>query len=137
MPFMDLGRAIQFLAADPGVIYVPCFGSDICLFWIVDLSASDVGRSSLYPACMPARPVHINATPTGMFSHAASSGTGASQWGIWRVDPGPRGVPLSKFPSLKQAGGVAPHRWTFDRQEWWLEERDTRYGSNFCTPFPT
>ena len=30
----------------------------------------------------------------------ASSGTGAEQWGIWRIDPGPRGVRLQNFKQL-------------------------------------
>ena len=30
----------------------------------------------------------------------ASAGTGADQWGIWRIDPGPRGVRLQNFKHL-------------------------------------
>ena len=30
----------------------------------------------------------------------ASAGTGAEQWGIWRIDPGPRGVRLQNFKQL-------------------------------------
>ncbi len=30
----------------------------------------------------------------------ATSGTGAELWGLWRVDPGPRGVPLDKYGRL-------------------------------------
>jgi hypothetical protein len=52
----------------------------------------------------------------------ASSGTGAQSWGLWRVDPGPRGVWLSSFEQLKVAGGVAPAGWKFDATSWWLEE---------------
>jgi len=51
----------------------------------------------------------------------ASSGGGAESWGLWREDPGPRGVRLSSFEALK-ADGVAPAQWTFDRSDWWLEE---------------
>jgi hypothetical protein len=51
----------------------------------------------------------------------ASSGTGAEAWGIWRVDPGPRGVRLDRFERLK-AAGVAPAQWKFDATDWWLEE---------------
>lgn len=53
---------------------------------------------------------------------SASSGTNANEWGIWRVDPGPRGVRLHQFKQLEAAGGVAPAGWTFDRNDWWLEE---------------
>jgi len=52
----------------------------------------------------------------------ASSGTGAQAWGIWRVDPGPRGVRLSSYPKLEAAGGVAPAQWKLDTSDWWLEE---------------
>jgi hypothetical protein len=52
---------------------------------------------------------------------SARSGTGAEAWGIWRVDPGPRGVRLNRFDSLK-AAGVAPAQWKFDPTDWWLEE---------------
>ena len=51
----------------------------------------------------------------------ASSGTGAGDWGIWRVDPGPRGVQLRDY-ERKLGGGVAPRGWKFDKQDWWLEE---------------
>jgi len=53
---------------------------------------------------------------------AASSGTGAETWGLWRKDPGPRGVQLNNYPRLKSAGGVAPANWKFDESDWWLEE---------------
>jgi len=52
----------------------------------------------------------------------ASSGSGAQSWGLWPLDPGPRGVGLDRFEQLEAAGGVAPARWKFDRTDWWLEE---------------
>lgn len=52
----------------------------------------------------------------------ATSGTGAEAWGLWRVDPGPRGVWLAKYEQLKAAGGVAPAKWQFDNKDWWVEE---------------
>jgi hypothetical protein len=52
----------------------------------------------------------------------ATSGIGAQSWGLWPLDPGPRGVKLNRFDSLKDAGGVAPARWKFDETDWWLEE---------------
>ena len=52
----------------------------------------------------------------------ATSGRGAQWWGLWPVDPGPRGVRLSSFEQLQRAGGVAPAGWTFDAKDWWLEE---------------
>ena len=53
---------------------------------------------------------------------AANSGTGAQSWGLWPVDPGPRGVMLDRFGQLQKAGGVAPEGWKFDGKDWWLEE---------------
>lgn len=52
----------------------------------------------------------------------ATSGTGAEAWGLWREDPGPRGVRLTSYEALKADGGVAPARWRFDGADWWLEE---------------
>ena len=52
----------------------------------------------------------------------ATSGTGAEAWGLWAVDPGPRGVKLNRFAALQAAGGIAPANWAFDGADWWLEE---------------
>ncbi|HVR67935.1 MAG TPA: hypothetical protein VMT98_14915 [Verrucomicrobiae bacterium] len=52
----------------------------------------------------------------------ATSGTGAELWGLWRLDPGPRGVELSSYETLNAEGGVAPAQWKFDGADWWLEE---------------
>ncbi|MEX2492156.1 MAG: hypothetical protein WD425_10390 [Nitrospirales bacterium] len=52
----------------------------------------------------------------------ANSGNGAQLWGLWHLDPGPRGVRLSSFEQLEEDGGVAPARWKFDHTDWWLEE---------------
>jgi hypothetical protein len=54
---------------------------------------------------------------------AASSGSGAQTWGLWREDPGPRGVWLNNYePQLVMSGGVAPASWQFDDNDWWLDE---------------
>ena len=52
----------------------------------------------------------------------ATSGNAAESWGLWRVDPGPRGVPLASYERLKEVGGIAPAQWKFDGRDWWLEE---------------
>lgn len=50
-------------------------------------------------------------------------GGGGGDWGIWKIDPGPRGVWLRDYESsLKATGGKAPAGWTFDPSNWWLEE---------------
>ena len=53
---------------------------------------------------------------------AASSGSGAQDWGLWRIDPGPRGIWLKAYDRLKAAGGMTPANWQFDGEDWWLEE---------------
>jgi hypothetical protein len=52
----------------------------------------------------------------------ATSGNYAESWGLWRLDPGPRGVRLDGYARLKAAGDIAPARWKFDSTAWWLEE---------------
>ncbi|MEM7019986.1 MAG: hypothetical protein AAF512_21935 [Pseudomonadota bacterium] len=51
-----------------------------------------------------------------------TSGDNAQAWGLWHLDPGPRGVALQYYDRLKQVGGNAPAGWKFDRADWWLEE---------------
>mmetsp|Transcript_137019 Transcript_137019/g.292654 ORF Transcript_137019/g.292654 Transcript_137019/m.292654 type:complete len:182 (-) Transcript_137019:53-598(-) len=51
----------------------------------------------------------------------ASSGTGAEAWGLWRIDPGPRGVRLSGFGDLKSSRR-APAGWDFNDTDFWIEE---------------
>jgi hypothetical protein len=50
----------------------------------------------------------------------ATSGDNAETWGLWRQDPGPRGVRLANLASVKN--GVAPAGWHHDQNAWWLEE---------------
>lgn len=53
----------------------------------------------------------------------ANSGSGAESWGLWRRDPGPRGVWLRNFgEQLEASGGIAPAGWNFDSSDWWLDE---------------
>jgi hypothetical protein len=52
----------------------------------------------------------------------ASSGTDAETWGLWKIDPGPRGVYLKDYADLVANAAVAPDGWTFDPAAWWLEE---------------
>ena len=52
----------------------------------------------------------------------ANAGNGAQSWGLWPIDPGPRGVWLTHFEQLQAAGGIAPAGWRFDATDWWLEE---------------
>ena len=52
----------------------------------------------------------------------ATAGSNAQLWGLWRQDPGPRGVRLNHYERLVAADGIAPARWKFDSADWWLEE---------------
>lgn len=53
----------------------------------------------------------------------ASSGTGAETWGLWRDDPGPRGVYLRDLERRVVAkAGKAPAGWTLDPDAVWIEE---------------
>ena len=76
-------------------------------------SASSSGKFQYIPTQFIAAPGDPN----------AKSGTNAMDWGIWTVDPGPRGVFLREYDSkLVSRGGKAPAGWTFDNKDWWLEE---------------
>ena len=52
----------------------------------------------------------------------ATSGDDAATWGLWAVDPGPRGVFMDSYAKLVADGGKAPEGWRFDPQAWWIEE---------------
>ncbi len=55
----------------------------------------------------------------------ASSGNSADAWGLRLVDPGPRGVWLRDFQReilQSEVENQAPAGWTFDPNNWWLEE---------------
>ena len=52
----------------------------------------------------------------------AISGDNAQTWGIWPLDPGPRGVRLDSYTQLLASDGVAPANWQFNNSQWWLEE---------------
>jgi hypothetical protein len=53
----------------------------------------------------------------------SSGGSGAENWGLWRLDPGPRGVFLRDFErSLAARNNVAPAGWKYNPNDWWVEE---------------
>lgn len=75
------------------------------------------------PALAEARMVQI---PTqyiaALGERTASAGEDAHTWGLWPIDPGPRGVWTDDYPELVSRGGRAPAGWRFDPRAWWLEE---------------
>jgi len=53
----------------------------------------------------------------------SASGTGTDKWGLWKEDPGPRGVYLKDYDKLLASNdNRAPLGWKFDAKDWWLEE---------------
>ena len=70
------------------------------------------------PRFRPIKPMFIAA----LGDADAVAGTGAEQWGLWKTDPGPRGVWLRYFPLLQAVGGRAPTGWKLDIDKWWLDE---------------
>lgn len=94
--------------------------ASICLglAWIAGLSSSGAGLARADTVFTPVPTQYIAA----LAAPDAKSGTGAEQWGIWRIDPGPRGVRLRHYENLVAANGVAPSGWRFDANDWWLEE---------------
>ena len=52
---------------------------------------------------------------------SATRGNNAETWGIWVLDPGPRGVRLTESAQFL-AKGEAPAGWRLNRSDWWLEE---------------
>ncbi len=64
---------------------------------------------------------------------ASTKGTGAELWGLWRDDPGPRGVYLNDYEKkIASKNNVAPAGWTFHPDDWWVEE----HGLIMSTPEP-
>lgn len=51
-----------------------------------------------------------------------SSGTEANDWGLWKVDPGPRGVYLKDYDDIVKNNFAGPDGWKFDVNDWWVEE---------------
>ena len=76
--------------------------------------AGDDYRSTFKP--IPTQYIAALASPD------ATSGDNAQTWGLWTLDPGPRGVRLDNYEQLLASGGVAPAQWKFDASAWWLEE---------------
>mmetsp|Transcript_12070 Transcript_12070/g.17628 ORF Transcript_12070/g.17628 Transcript_12070/m.17628 type:complete len:286 (+) Transcript_12070:151-1008(+) len=53
----------------------------------------------------------------------SNTGTNVNEWGLWTVDPGPRGVWLRDYKKdVVSKNNRAPAGWNFDQRDWWLEE---------------
>ena len=77
-------------------------------------------------AATPALAAKYNRIPlqyiAALAPEGAKSGTSAETWGLWREDPGPIGVWLRLYQTLRQVGGIGPTGWRFDIDDWWLDE---------------
>ena len=82
-------------------------------------AATLLGPSTAQAEMKKLRPIQFIAA---LGDKDASSGKGAQEWGLWRLDPGPRGVQLGAYEKLAAKGGKAPAGWQFNDKAWWLEE---------------
>ena len=95
------------------------------------LAAVGVASWQLYSLTVYTPPGFVRVSPTrfvaALGSPTAQQGTNAQEWGMWRQDPGPRGVFLQNYETdLVQRNNVAPiGGWTFNPQDWWIEEHGT------------
>lgn len=96
--------------------YLPGFGALLALALVI--ATPMISANDEQPVFRRVPPQYIAA----LGDPGASSGGGAQTWGLWRQDPGPRGVWLKHFDSLVAAGGIAPSLWKFDHNDWWLDE---------------
>ena len=102
MKLLDRGTLLRTLAAVPAT-----------------LVATPRTAHAMAPGFKRANPIQFIAA---LGDPGASSGKGTDEWGLWTVDPGPRGVFLRDFQRLEANGGVAKAGWKFDKENWWLEE---------------
>jgi hypothetical protein len=98
------------------------------------LVASAVVGAQLYRATLYT-PTGFQRLPSTQFIAAlgdpnANSGILSTEqpWGLWPLDPGPRGIWLRDYQSTVDASGqlsaqiTTPAGWTLDPTDWWLEE---------------
>ena len=91
--------------------------------YVVVVSVAVLGFSGCTRHEVPARFRQVSTEfIAALADPSANSGSGAQFWGVWQLDPGPRGVRLDNYERLKAAGGLAPAQWKFDSSDWWLEE---------------
>eukprot|EP00035_Acanthoeca_spectabilis_P039513 m.62893 g.62893 ORF g.62893 m.62893 type:complete len:149 (-) comp9634_c0_seq1:340-786(-) len=107
-------KDIQFIAVSLLMLTSPPFGSPNCAARCQRVLKTPVlllHASHLHVSCgMCKASVLSHSTFTERWSQAlgdpeATEGENAGEWGIWRVDPGPRGVRLTDYEKLKARGG--------------------------------
>ena len=89
--------------------------------------ASSAAAATQYVYAQTVAPKGFRRIPTQFIAALgdpnSNSGSTARDWGIWELDPGPRGVWLDKYEKeLVANNDIAPAGWKFDLNDWWLEE---------------
>lgn len=93
-----------------------------CLSVVVLVAMLALGQSALAAGGRPKYQRIPTQYIAALGEPGASSGSGAQLWGLWPLDPGPRGIKLDTYDKLKSTGGMTPARWQFNATDWWLEE---------------
>mmetsp|Transcript_27315 Transcript_27315/g.42219 ORF Transcript_27315/g.42219 Transcript_27315/m.42219 type:complete len:248 (+) Transcript_27315:47-790(+) len=98
----------------------------------LDVASSFAAGTLLFPESCPAaedtrEPPKFRRYPQIRFiaalgDPASGEGSGSEQWSQWKDDPGPRGVYLRNYESKLAKTGISPAGWSFDKDDWWLEE---------------
>eukprot|EP00568_Trieres_chinensis_P004101 CAMPEP_0183295066 /NCGR_PEP_ID=MMETSP0160_2-20130417/3164_1 /TAXON_ID=2839 ORGANISM="Odontella Sinensis, Strain Grunow 1884" /NCGR_SAMPLE_ID=MMETSP0160_2 /ASSEMBLY_ACC=CAM_ASM_000250 /LENGTH=175 /DNA_ID=CAMNT_0025456483 /DNA_START=55 /DNA_END=578 /DNA_ORIENTATION=+ len=77
----------------------------------------DDGASSLPPGFRPVQRRYVAA----LGDPKSTRGDNSDEWGLWTLDPGPRGSPPSDLRRL-EAEGRGPYGWAYDPSDFWIEE---------------
>lgn len=119
-----LAALCLFLGAPLGVQALSLSRRQALTLPLSTLSSLTLARPSFVLA-EETQPQFVRASPiqfiAALGDPEASSGQGAETWGVWRQDPGPRGVRLGNAGKLMESG-MAPAGWSYDERSWWLEE---------------
>ena len=95
----------------------------VCLLMVLLMTIVVTGRPAFAQNSSPTGFKHVDVQYIAALGDPlASAGGGAENWGLWPLDPGPRGCMLDNYKQVKAAGGVTPAQWRIDNKDWWLEE---------------
>ena len=114
----DDSQQVQTMQRRNFIVNVAALG----LLGVSSAASWSLFQTSLYT------PTEFTRLPSTQFIAAlgdpkASTGTGAHQWGLWTLDPGPRGVWLRHYQrEIVDQNFIAPAGWTYDPANLWLEE---------------
>ena len=109
----------SFLLRSPGLVLV---GAAI---YSKKVNAAEVENPVVSTRRIQTIPKQYIAVPLDNRNTAENThGTGADQWGLWTVDPGPRGVLLQDSRAKRKLAEAqrGPYGWSYNPNDWWLEE---------------